>query len=162
LRVGDFTPPLSAIAIASFLHTQKDQPPPPARHYDLNDNATIDHVAGFVAGGVGDHVGLFAAGAYEGGDRHFHLDDFDFRVIDHATLFGSDVTYGLSLNNEPTGQDVWATLPIWGFPFTDSDLAPSPTGAPQVDDNFAQTTLGFSAYAWWSSEVYAEVALYRS
>jgi hypothetical protein len=162
LRVGDFTPPLSAIAIASFLHTQKDQPPPPARHFDVNDNAAIDHIAAFVAGGFGEQVGIFAVVAYEGVDRHFHWDDLDFRVIDHATILGSDLTYGLSVNNEPTGQDVWATLPIWGFPFTTSELAPSPTGAPQIDDNFAQTTLGFSAYAWWNSEIYAEVALYRS
>src|SRR5437667_5971377 len=108
LRAGDFTPPVSAIAIASFIHTQKDQPAPPPPHYDVNNNATIDYIALFLAGGFGDHVGTFSDIAYDGVERKFRWDHLDFRIVDTETLFGSDVVYGLDINNEPTGQDVFA------------------------------------------------------
>ena len=162
LRVGEFTPPVSAIAIASFLHTQKDQPAPPPPHYAVNDNATIDYISAFLAGGFGDHVGTLSDITYDGVGRNFHWDHLDFRVVDRATLAGADLTYGLDVNNEPTGQDVWATLPIWGFPFTTSDLAPAPAGATQISGKFAQNVIGASAYAWWDSQVYAEGGFYRS
>src|SRR5579864_8904985 len=45
MRVGDsFTPPVSAMAVASFVNTQKDQVPPPAPHYGPNNNFTIDQL----------------------------------------------------------------------------------------------------------------------
>lgn len=162
LRAGDFTPPVSAIAIASFFHTEKDQPAPPPPHYDVNNNATIDYIALFLAGGFGQHVGTLTDITYDGVGRNVHWDHLDFRVVDTADMFGSDIVYGLDLNNEPTGQDVFATLPIWGFPFTTSDLAPQPAGTTQLSGKFAQNVIGASAYAWWNSEVYAEVGLYRS
>jgi hypothetical protein len=162
LRVGDFTPPVSAIAIMSFFHTEKDQPAPPPPHYDVNNNATIDYIALFLAGGFGDHFGALTDITYDGVGRNIHWDHMDVRAIDRTALWGEDLVYGLSLNNEPTGQDVWATLPIWGFPFTTSDLAPQPAGATQLSGKFAQNVVGLSAYAWWNSEVYAEFGLYRS
>src|SRR5215471_14901194 len=43
MRAADgFNVPLSAMAMAGFVHTQKDQPAPPAPHYATNDNFTID------------------------------------------------------------------------------------------------------------------------
>src|ERR1051326_1864779 len=51
MRAGDtFTLPVSAMAVASFVHTQADQDEPPAPHYSTNDNATIDQVSLFLAG----------------------------------------------------------------------------------------------------------------
>src|ERR1700722_5797523 len=39
MRSGDdFTAPISAMAVASYLQTNADQPAPPAPHYDVNDN----------------------------------------------------------------------------------------------------------------------------
>jgi hypothetical protein len=161
-RTGGFSPPVSATAIVSFLHTDKDQPPPPPPHYALNDNATIDIIQLFFAGGFGEHFGTLTDFTYDGVGRSFHWDDMDVRAVGRAKLWGEDLVYGVSLNNEPTGQDVWATLPIWGFPFNTSDLAPSPGAATQLSGKFAQNVLGLTAYAWWNSEIYAEFGLYRS
>src|SRR5207247_9950518 len=49
LRVGEFTPPVSATVIVSFIHTGKDQPPPPPTHYDVNNNVTIDSISVYLA-----------------------------------------------------------------------------------------------------------------
>src|SRR5689334_25205843 len=47
LRAGDaFTPPISGMAIASYVHTQADQPPPTS-HFGPNDNTTLDEAAIF-------------------------------------------------------------------------------------------------------------------
>ena len=163
LRAADaFTPPLSAMAVASFVHTAEDQPEPPAPHYATNDNTTIDEVSLFLAGGIGDHFGGFGQVTYSGVDRAISWDNVDFRAVDKTNLLGSDVVLGLTLNNNPTIQDVWATLPGWGFPFTDSDLMPGPDAATLISDSLAQNVLGLGAYAWWDDHLYTEVTLYKS
>src|ERR1041385_8229443 len=51
LRAGDsFTVPVSAMAVASYVHTQKDQPEPPADHFGTNDNTALDEASIFLAG----------------------------------------------------------------------------------------------------------------
>jgi hypothetical protein len=72
------------------------------------------------------------------------------------------VTLGASLNNNPTVQDAWNTLPAWGFPYTSSKLAPSPTAAPILNGALAQETLGLTGYAWIDSLVYLEGGAYWS
>jgi hypothetical protein len=161
MRVGEsFTPPVSAMAIASFVNTQKDQNPPPAPHFAPNNNFAIDQVSVFIAGGDGDHFGGFSQFTYDGIGQAISWDNLDLRAIDHATLWGSDLLYGLSFNNNPTVQDPWNTTAAWGYPFTSSALGPSPAAAPLVSGAFAGNTLGMSVYGWWDSEFYTEAGIY--
>lgn len=153
----DFKVPLSAMAMGSFVHTQKDQPQPP--HYAPNDNFTIDQLNVFIAGGFGDHVGTFAQFTYDGVGRAFSWDNLDVRAVDRKTVWGSDVLYGLILSNNPTVQDAWNTTPAWGFPYTNSALAPSPAAGPIITGLGGQT-LGLTAYAWIDSHIYAEAGAY--
>jgi hypothetical protein len=155
-----FTNPVSAMAIASFVNTAADQSSPPAPHYGVNNNATIDQISVFVAGGVGENFGGFAQFTYDGVGRSVAWDNLDLRATTHTTLFGSDVTAGLSLNNAPGVQDAWNTLPAWGFPYTGSALAPSPAAATVLDGALAQAVLGLSAFAYWDSMIYTEAGLY--
>lgn len=160
MRAGDtFTAPVSAMAMASYVHTNADQPPP-APHYAANDNTTLDQFSLFVAGGVGDHFGGFTQWTYDGVGRAVSWDNLDLRAVTHETIDGSDVLLGLSLNNSPTVQDVWNTTSAWGFPYSASDLVPAPAAATMLDGGFAQTTLGVSAYAWWDMSIYTEAGLY--
>ncbi len=157
---GDFSNPVSAMAIVSFINTAKDQSAPPAPHYGTNNNATIDQVSVFLAGGIGDHFGGFTQWTYDGVGRVVGWDNIDLRATTHATLFGSDVLVGLSLNNAPGVQDVWNTLPSWGYPYTGSDLAPAPGAGTLLDGTLAQSTLGLSAFAYWNSAIYTEAGFY--
>src|SRR5690242_8770394 len=102
--------PLAAMAVTSFTHSKKDQDPAP-EHLARNDNATLDEAAIFIAGGLGQHLGAFSEITYEGIDRHFTWDNLDLRAVTTGYLFGKDATFGLSLNNSPTVQDPWNTLP---------------------------------------------------
>ncbi|HEY4941671.1 MAG TPA: hypothetical protein VII56_09585 [Rhizomicrobium sp.] len=161
MQAGEsFTNPVSAMAIAAFVNTASDQAGPPAPHYGVNNNATIDQISVFVAGGVGSHFGGFTQWTYDGVGRAVGWDNLDLRAITRATVFGSDVLAGLSLNNAPGVQDAWNTLPAWGYPYTGSDLAPAPAAATLFDGGLAQGVLGVSAYAYWDSSLYTEVAAY--
>ena len=157
---GAFPVPVSAMVVSSFVTSSKDQESPPADHYGVNNNFTMDQASLFLAGGIGNHFGGFFQMTYDGVGRSFSWDNLDLRAIDHVTISGSDVLLGVSLNNNPGVQDVWNTLPSWGFPYTDSALAPAPAAATLFDGGLAQSTIGTTAYAYWDSSIYTEVGLY--
>lgn len=159
-NAGAFTLPVSGMAVASFAHSQKDQPAPPAPHFDTNDNLGFDQGSLFLAGGIGDHFGGFLQVTYDGIGRAWAWDNMDLRATTRETITGSDVLLGLSLNNSPTTQDVWNTLPAWGYPYTVTHLAPRPAAGTVISGALAQSTLGVSAYALWDSQIYAEAGLY--
>ena len=159
MRAGaTFTNPLAGMVVASFEETQKDQPSAP--HYAPNDNATLDQASIFLAGGVGDHFGGFSQFTYDGVGRSFAWDQLDLRATAHKTIAGSNVLFGLSLNNSPGVQDIWNTMPAWGFPYTSSKLTPAPAAGTVISGALAQRVLGVSAYAWWDSHIYTEAGIY--
>ena len=160
-RAGsNFTLPVSAMAVASFVNTEKDQSSPPAPHYDTNNNATLDETSLFIAGGFGDHFGAFSQFTYDGVGRAFGWDNLDLRAVDHVNIAGSDVLVGLDLNNNPGIQDSWNSLPAWGFPYTSSDLAPGPAAATLLDGGFEMAVVGTTAYAKWENGLYTEAGAY--
>ena len=154
--------PISMMAVASYIRTQRNQDAPPAPHYSDNNNIALDQVSVFVAGGLGDHFGAFVQTTYDGVGRAFSWDNVDLRAVTNATLFGSDAVLGLSLNNSPGVTDPWNTLPAWGYPYTDSALAPGPAASPLMSDALAQNVLGLNGYAWWGGSIYTEAGLYWS
>ena len=161
LRAGEnFTLPLAGMIVASFLHTQKDQPSPPAPHYGVNDNFALDQASIFLAGGFGSHFGAFSQFTYDGVGRAFAWDQLDVRATTHEMFGGTDVLIGADLNNSPGVQDVWNTMPSWGFPFTSSKLAPAPGAAPVISGGLAQRVVGSSVFAWWNSQLYTEAGVY--
>jgi hypothetical protein len=153
--------PVAAMAVSSFTHARKNQVPAP-EHLSRNDNLVLDETAIFIAGGVGHHFGGFAEITYEGVDRNFAWDNLDLRAVTQTRLFGEDAMLGLSLNNSPTVQDAWNTLPAWGFPFTDTNVSPTPDAAPLIDDSLAQNALGLTAYSWIAHKFYVEAGGYTS
>lgn len=161
-NTGTFTPPVSAMAIAGYVHTDKDQNPAPAPHFAVNDNLVFDQGSLFLAGGIGEHFGGFVQVTYDGVGRAWSWDNVDLRAVTHSTFDGADVVAGLILNNSPGVQDVWNTLPAWGFPYTDSDIVPHPAAGTVMSGTLAQASIGGSAYALWDSHIYTEVGLYAS
>lgn len=154
--------PLSAMAVASWTHTKKDQLPPP-EHLSRNDNLALDQASLFVAGGIGEHFGGFAQlVTYDGVGRAWSWDNIDLRAVTNAKLFGADSVLGLTLNNSPTAQDPWNTLPAWGFPFTDTAVSSTPDAGELIDDPLAGNAIGLTAYSWIGSKFYLEGGGYSS
>ncbi len=154
-----FTMPVSVMALASYVHTQADQPGAPAPHYAVNDNSTIDQISLFLAGGYG-HFGGFFQSTYDGIGRAYSWDNLDLRGMTHTSLAGGDLLVGVSVNNAPGVQDVWNTLPAWGYPYSGSDLMPSPSAGTILDGGLAQGVIGATAYADWNGGLYAEAGAY--
>ena len=159
-RSTSFSMPISAMAVASYLHTQADQDPAPG--FRANDNVAVDQVSLFLAGGLGSHLGGFVQTTYDGIAKAWTWDNLDVRVTTRLQVKGSDVVLGLGLDNNPTVQDPWNTLAAWGFPYTGSSLAPSPAAAPLLNGTFAQTALGLTGYAWINSAIFIEGGAYGS
>ena len=161
--VGQFeTMPFSAMAVASYLRTSRDQAAPPAPHYSVNDNTAFDQGSLFFATGMGEHFGAFVQGTYDGIGHVWKWDNLDLRAVTTATIAGSDTLLGLSLNNSPGTQETWNTLPAWGYPYTASGLAPAPAAGTLMSGALAQNVLGVSGYALWNSEIYTELGVYWS
>jgi hypothetical protein len=117
----------------------------------------------FLAGELTSKIGLFSQLTYSGADGTFGIDNIDLRFADKRKLRGStDILYGVSLNNNPTVQDAWNTIPAWGFPFASPDVAPGTAAGTVIDGALAQQALGLGAYALLGGAVYAELSGYRS
>jgi hypothetical protein len=153
--------PLSAMAVASWTHTNKDQVPPPD-NLSANNNLALDQVSGFLAGGVGKHLGGFVQVTYDGVGKAWSWDNLDLRVVTPVQLFGKESILGISFNNSPTVQDPWNTYAAWGFPYTDTAVSATPDAGPVIDGAFAQETLGLTGYAWINSEFYLEAGGYST
>jgi len=151
--------PLSAMVIASYVKTKQDQSPTPG--YAANDNSSLDQFSIFVAGGLGSHLGVFSQTTYDGVAKAWHWDNLDLRAVTNVTVRGKPATLGVSLNNAPTVQDAFNTLPAWGYLYTSSTLASTPAAGPIIG-SFAQNTVGLTAYAWVDATVLVEAGGYRS
>jgi len=163
MRSGtDFTAPISAMAVASYLQTSKDVAFPPAPNFGNNNNVALDKLSLFLAGGYGDHFGGLSEFTYFGVGSALAWDVLDLRAVDQATVDGQNVSFGMSLNNTPGIEDPWNTLPAWGFPYSRTALAPSPGSGTILAGALAQTVIGLNAYAWWNSSIYTEAGFYTS
>jgi len=149
-------PPLSALIRGSFTNTQAGQPGGAAPHFGANNNFAFDEASLYYGGEIAPYLGTFAQMTYNGVGRVLSWNNIDIRYARAAQLFGAETIVGASVNNNPTVQDVWNTLPAWRFPYVSSDLAPSPAAATMIEQGFAQQVAGATAYAFWDRLVYLE------
>jgi hypothetical protein len=152
------TPPISAMVVVSTGSS--------AKAADTNSSKTStdfpQQLSIFYAGEVADHVGAFAQLTYDDQSGTVGIDNTDIRFADVATLYGQSVIYGLSVNNNPTVQDLWNSTPAWGQPFFTSPAMLTPSAAPQIVGAMAQNVAGISAYAFINQSIYGELGVYRS
>ncbi|GGF26840.1 hypothetical protein GCM10011611_36080 [Aliidongia dinghuensis] len=155
-------PPIAVMNFDSFTHTQTGQPGGAAPHFGQNNNFATDQTSLFYGGAIASNLGAFAQVTYDGIGRAFSWDNTDIRYARTANIAGAETVLGLSLNNNPTVQDVWNTTPAWSFPFVSSKLAPTPLAATMIEGGFAQQVAGLTTYAYWDRLVYLEAGVYRT
>src|SRR4029077_8159323 len=158
---GEHPMPLAAMVQGGFSRTDAAQPDAPAAHFSNRENLSVDQVSLFVATRITDHIGVFSQSTYSGVDRHFCWDNTDLRYARPLTLFGTDAVVGISVNNNPTVQDLWNSTPAWAYPYIGSVRAPGPSAAPVIAGGFAQVALGVTAYTMIHDHVYLEAGAYR-
>ena len=158
-------PPLAAMVVEDYTHTQAGQSGGAAAHYGPNNNFALDTASIFYGGRIlGDYgVGAFAQVTYNDVPRSFHWDNSDLRWAHAMTINGDETVFGVSLNNNPTVSDLWNTTPAWRFPFVASPgLAPTPSSKTFIEGTFSQQVLGLTAYGFWNRLVYVEAGGYRT
>jgi hypothetical protein len=116
----------------------------------------------FYGGRIYDRLGALVQLSYDGIGNSLFLDNTDIRYADNLKLAGKDLTWGLTLNNNPTVQDLWNSTPAFGYPYASSSVAVTPSAATLIDGTLGQQVGGLGAYAMWDSMIYGEIAAYRS
>jgi len=117
----------------------------------------------FYAGKIAPNFGAMFQLTYANDSGSISIDNSDLRFADEKVLpNNSTLIYGVSLNNNPTVQDLWNSTPAWGFPYSSSNAAVSPLAGTAINGAFAQNVAGLSAYVFWNESLYAELGGYRS
>ena len=152
--------PLALMTVIGQTHTSADQTEAP-EHYGANDNFAVNELTGFLAGRLGSHVGSFVEAAYSGTERNLAWGAFDVRSAWSGTLGKTGYVAGVTLNNNPTVTDLWNSTPVWSYPYTGSELAPTPAAAPILYDGISERALGPSFYVMLNNHYYLEVGAYK-
>jgi hypothetical protein len=149
--------PLSGMLETSLTSTRTPQPGTQNGNFEFPQDVGI-----FLAGAWTTHVGSFMQVTYDAQDNHFSIDNTDIRYANKRNVGGKELVYGVTLNNNPTVEDLWNDTPAWGFPWIASDSAPTPTAAPIIAGGLAQDVAGLGGYAMWDNHLYLAGTVYRS
>jgi hypothetical protein len=149
--------PLSAMIQASYTYKTN------AESGTQNDIVSLpQQMSLFLGGQIAPKIGAFVQITYDDQGATFGMDNMDLRYANQTEFDNKSLIYGVTLNNNPTVQDVWNSTPAWGFPYTSSAVTLSPMTATLIEDGLGQNVAGLGAYAFWNNLIYAEASLYRS
>jgi hypothetical protein len=115
--------PLDAMVNWNFTHTDTGVLYGRRAAFPRQQQLRVQRVCRFIAGRISDHFGGFAQVTYSGVDRATAWDNLDMRFVDSFKTGDTSVQWGLSLNNNPTIQDLWNSTPPGAF------HTPAPTRA---------------------------------
>ncbi len=114
----------------------------------------------FYAGHISPHLGAFVQLTLDDGSGTFGMDNTDIRYS-NTGKGNIPFLYGVTLNNNPTVQDVWNSTPAWGYPYSGSGVAPTPD-AGTIIENLGGTVAGLGAYTLINNAFYLEITGYRT
>ncbi len=149
--------PLSAMVQTSLTNLNKRIPDTQNNNIEFPQQLSL-----FYTGLISPHLGTFIQLTYAGQDGAIGMDNIDIRYNNMKMLGSKRLIYGLTLNNNPSVQDVWNSIPAWRFPYATSGVAPSPSAAPLIEGALAQQVAGLGGYVFFNSLIYAEFSAYRS
>ncbi len=149
--------PISVMVLLSNTSFQANQP-----ESQNNSAGFPQQLSIFLAGGFASHLGGFSQITYTHSDDHFSLDNTDLRYANHGKIGGQDVDYGLTLNNNPTVEDLWNSTPAWGFPWLSTASGVDPIASPVINGGLGGDVAGLGAYSMLGNHLYTDVTLYRS
>lgn len=164
--MGEAGNPLAAMVVVDYTSTPNSDNPV------LDKAVILDSASVFLAGKVTDNIGGFAQythSFYDAQDAnqnwigHTFADNFDLRYADRMVDANRDIIWGLTLNNNPSVQDVWNSAPAWSHPY----LSPSQSygglpNATAIEGRLASQVAGIGAYTYINQSFYAELTSYQT
>ncbi len=143
---------LSAMFQTGFTHVNKTIPGTQNNNIEFPQQLSL-----FYGGQITPHMGSFIQVTLDASGT-FGMDNTDIRYANRSK--GKiPFTYGFTLNNNPTVQDIWNTTPAWGFPYTSSGVAPTPAASPIID-NLGGMVAGLGGYGLINHLFYFEFTGY--
>ena len=136
--------------------------------YPKNGDLLFEGGSLFTGGKITDNFGAFVQWSYSNieGDNndtgHSSIDNVDIRYADQVNKPDSKIIYGLSLHNAPTVQDVWNTVPAWGYPFQSPKVAAPGYGPDSTFLESGPRVAGMGGYVFLNNLFYAELTGYRT
>jgi hypothetical protein len=121
-----------------------------------------DQLSIFLAGEIGPKLGAFVQVTMDPQSGTLEIDNTELRYATQTQVASKPLTFGLSLNNNPTISDLWNVTPVWGFPFSSSAIAPTPAATTMIDGTLGQRVAGLTAFGYLNNALYAEVGAYRA
>ncbi|MGC2462570.1 MAG: hypothetical protein WA446_16610 [Steroidobacteraceae bacterium] len=119
------------------------------------------------AGAISDHFGAWLQLTYLQNTGSLGIDNNDVRYSDHTE--NNDWVWGLTLNNNPSFQDVWNTGEAYGipyFPVQSLYSATQPLGNAGLRGplftQFPGLAAGLGAYVWYKDSFYLELSQYHA
>jgi hypothetical protein len=172
--IGERALPLSAMAVVSDNKTRSTGSPDPAfdarANFPKDGNLIFQTASAFLAGRITDNLGAFVQITYNNYDSqspsdshwtgHTSSDNLDVRYADRFIAPGRDIIFGATMNNNPTVQDVWNSVPAWGYSVVPGSTGPGTT--PLIAGGLAQNVAGWGGYVFWHRAIYVELSGYRT
>ena len=158
------TIPLSGMVIAGNTRLRNQNgSSDPANDFKHDGASQLQQFSLFSGGKITNNIGAFVQWTYDGVEHHSSLDNVDLRFANQATIAGKNLIYGVTLNNNPTSQDVFNSTPAWGYPFNGPGGAFQNYGAqPLLIGALGQQVAGIGAYVDWNNLIYGEISGYRT
>lgn len=161
LKINE-VPPLSAMFMTSVSSMSKSLPDSTGTNSQNGNFEFPQQLSFFFAGEISEHMGVFSQITYTHASDHFTVDNTDFRYTTHGKFGDADAIYGLTINNNPTVEDVYQGTPAWGFPFINSPVTPKSIATTKIDGTLAQDVGGIGGYTFIADHWYVGATLYRS
>src|SRR5262249_37239772 len=161
-------PPLSVMLQGSKTWLDKAIPDTNPTLHDLSDTSTTEFpqaLSLFYTGKIADYLGAFLQLTWEQTSNSVGIDNSELRFANHAAFDSIGVTdfiYGISVNNNPTSQDVWNSTPAWGYPFISTNVGVPPIAQPILVGQLSQESAGLAGYLFLFNRLYIEGGAYWS
>jgi hypothetical protein len=158
-------PPIAVMVQISdtWLQTPLPDSTGAAGHSQTSTVGFPQQISFFYAGKIAPQLGAMIQLTYDNAGGTIGIDNTDLRYANTIPMDDDrSLLYGLSVNNNPTVQDLWNSTPAWGFPYAASNANVGSIAASEIDGTLAQDVAGISAYAMWDESLYGELGVYRS
>ena len=133
---------------------------------DVSQSGSVafpQQVSLFYAGRIAPKLGAFIQLTYGNDSGTTGIDNVDLRYANNRLLSDDrSLVYGITVNNNPTVQDLWNSTPAFGAPYASSNAVVSALAGTQIDGALGQDVAGISLYAMWNESLYGEIGTYRS
>lgn len=156
----------SAMALGGYEHSDGDlrkgiELTDKQARYSTNDNVTVDQVSLFYGGPLTSSIGMLGQMTYNNASEQMTWDNTDIRYANATQLFDKNLVYGVTVNNNPSVQDVWQTTPAWTFPYATSAFLQTPAASPYIN-GMGLSVAGAGVYSQWNDWIYAELTGYAT